>query len=42
MLEFLRLAAGGLVMIMEWWASEIAILMAGVADGAIGLSTLAL
>mmetsp|Transcript_98200 Transcript_98200/g.281065 ORF Transcript_98200/g.281065 Transcript_98200/m.281065 type:complete len:262 (+) Transcript_98200:1-786(+) len=27
---------------MEWWASEIAILMAGVADGAIGLSTLAL
>jgi Na+-driven multidrug efflux pump len=41
MLEFCRLAAGGLVMIMEWWASEIAILMAGVADGAVGLATLA-
>jgi hypothetical protein len=29
-------------MIWEWWASEIAILLAGVADGAVGLSTMAL
>ncbi len=42
MIDFLRLALGGLVMIMEWWASEIAILMAGAADGSIGLSTLAI
>jgi len=32
----------GLVMVMEWWASEIAILLAGVANGATGLATLAL
>jgi len=39
---FMRLAGAGLVMVMEWWASEIAILMGGAVDGAVGLATLSL
>ena len=41
-MEFVWLGAAGLVMVMEWWASEIAILMAGMTDGAAGLSIMAL
>jgi MATE family multidrug resistance protein len=42
MIEFLRLGGAGLVMIMEWWASEIAILMSGLSDGSQGLSAMSL
>lgn len=42
MMDFLRLGGAGLVMIMEWWASEIAILMSGSSDGSQGLSAMSL